>query len=79
MINPVALTHFIYYCRALKLADKQLAIDPIPAYQTSIVFLIGRFLEFFYRSIQKVGGKEEQMWDQELCKLAFAKVFEAYW
>jgi hypothetical protein len=68
------LNHFVYYCRALKLADKQLCIDPIPVYQIAIVFLIGRFLEFFYRSVQKIGGKEEQFWDQELCKLGFTKV-----
>jgi hypothetical protein len=74
MINSVALKHFVYYCRSLKLADKQLTIDPLPNYQLAIVFLIGRFLDYFYRSIQKIGGKEEQLWDQELCKLGFAKV-----
>lgn len=74
MINPVALKHFVYYCRSLKLADKQLCIDPSPIYQVSMVFLISRFLEYFYRNLQKVGPKVEQVWEQQLCALGFSKV-----
>ncbi|KAI6232533.1 Gluconate kinase [Aphelenchoides besseyi] len=74
LVNPVACTHFCLYCQALKTADAQLFIDPSPACKVTLLFLIQRFVEFFFRNLSKIGGKEVQLWDKQLCKLGLTKV-----
>ncbi|KAI6173374.1 Gluconate kinase [Aphelenchoides besseyi] len=74
LVNPVACTHFCLYCQTLKTADAQLFIDPSSTCKITLLFLIQRFVEFFFRNLSRIGGKEVQLWDQQLCKLGLTKV-----
>ncbi|CAD5234726.1 unnamed protein product [Bursaphelenchus xylophilus] len=73
-VSTVCLTIFSLYCRGIRLADHLITINPNRLNQTTFLYLLHKFHEFFWKNMQLLGPKSESIFNQTTCQLRFTKL-----
>lgn len=73
-LNSAAVIHFSQYCKALRLADNLITIEPCDINQKILIFLMQKVFDFFSKNITTIGSKNDTIWEETIIKLNLTKL-----